>query len=397
MRLAILAHNLRVGGGLVVGRNVVATLPQLAPDNRYLIIVPAGCGFTPVEQPNVEWHEVRFGSLLDRYRVERSLLPLLLREFAPDWVWPLGNVPLRSPGCRQALLVMDPHLFYPRRHYALETTRNRATKHLLRRHLARTLRDVDVVFCQTESARRRFAASFPHVRRVEVCPPAVSRFATARATAPGDAVSRTGRGFPRPPSSRGGLRALVLTRYYAHKNLERVVEAFRRFPDELHDVTCVVTIAPGQHPRAAELLRTIRTHGLEDRIVNVGPVAQEDLASLYGSCDALLHPTLLESFSSAYLEAMHFGLPIATSDLDFARDVCGDAALYFDPWDAAALKDALLVLRDRADARETLVQRGRERLSSAMQGWPEILTRALAVLAEEESCLSASIRAGAGS
>lgn len=393
MRLAILAHNLRVGGGLVVGRNVVATLPQIAPENRYLMIVPADCGFTRVELPNVEWHEVRFGSLLDRYRVERNLLPLLLREFGPDWVWPLGNVPLRRPGCQQALLVMDPHLFYPSRHYALETPRNRATKHLLRRHLSRALRDVDVVFLQTESARARFAASFPFTGRLAVCPPAVSRFATdaavaPRAAAPVEALART---------PRRGLRALILTRYYAHKNLERVVEAFARFPDALRDVTCVLTIAAEQHSRAAELLRAIRERGLEERIVNVGPVAQEDLGALFGACDALLHPTLLESFSSAYLEAMHFGLPIATSDLDFARDVCGDAALYFDPWHAAALKDALLALRDGPALRDDLVQRGHARLATAMRGWPEILSEALGVLGEEEACRNASIRAGAGS
>src|SRR5262249_49848850 len=122
--------------------------------------------------------EVRFGSLLDRLRVEKRVLPELLRDFAPDWIWPLGNVPLRRPGCRQALLVMDPHLFYPRRHYALETPRNRATKQLLRHHVGRALRDVDVVFCQTESARRRFAAQFAAFGgRLAVCPAAVSRFA----------------------------------------------------------------------------------------------------------------------------------------------------------------------------------------------------------------------------
>lgn len=97
MRLAILAHNLRVGGGLVVGRNVVATLPQVAPQHEYLMVVPADLGFEPVTARNVEWAEVRFGSLFDRFRVERGLLPTLLREFRPDWVWPLGNVRCARP------------------------------------------------------------------------------------------------------------------------------------------------------------------------------------------------------------------------------------------------------------------------------------------------------------
>jgi glycosyltransferase involved in cell wall biosynthesis len=194
------------------------------------------------------------------------------------------------------------------------------------------------------------------------------------------------------------MKALILTRYYAHKNLERVVEAFDRHREALREVTCVLTIAPDQHPRAAELLRTIKARGLEDRIVNLGPLRQDELAATYLACDVLLHPTLLESFSSAYLEAMHFGRPILTSDLDFAHEVCGDAAEYFDPWRADAIKDALLALRDRPERRAELVERGRSRLEHALRSWPEILRDALAVLEEEgESCPSERIRAGAAS
>ena len=393
MRIAILAHNLRVGGGLVVGRNLVATLPEVAPEHRYLMIVPAGCGFERIEAPNVEWAEIRFGSLLDRLRVERGLLPLLLREFAPDWAWALGNVPLRGLSCRQALLVMDPHLFYPRRHYALETARNRATKHLLRRHLARSLREVDVVFCQTDAARQRFAAHFDFPGRLEVCPAAVSAFVARPAGAEVAPQLR----------ARAGFKLLVMTRYYAHKNLERVVEAFDRFRAELRDVTCVLTIAAEQHPRAAQLLRSIRERGLEDRIVNVGPLAQEQLAAHYLACDALLHPTLLESFSSAYLEAMHFGRPILTSDLDFAHEVCGEAAAYFDPWQATTIKDAIVRLRDRPDERGRLVAAGSARLASAMRSWPEVARAALDVLEAgpsatgEGPCRFDRTRAGAAS
>ena len=45
----------------------------------------------------------------------------------------------------------------------------------------------------------------------------------------------------------------------------------------------------------------------------------------------MILPTLLESFSATYIEAMFHGKTILTSDLDFARDVCGEAAFYFDP------------------------------------------------------------------
>ena len=41
-RIAVVAHNLRSAGGLSVGRNIVATLPKIAPMYTYLMIVPEG-------------------------------------------------------------------------------------------------------------------------------------------------------------------------------------------------------------------------------------------------------------------------------------------------------------------------------------------------------------------
>lgn len=85
----------------------------------------------------------------------------------------------------------------------------------------------------------------------------------------------------------------------------------------------------------------IKSRGLEDSIINVGPLSQQDLGAFYKHCDALVMSTRLESFGT-YLEAMHFGMPILTSDLDFAHEVCGDAALYFNPWNAESIRDAIL-------------------------------------------------------
>ena len=44
-------------------------------------------------------------------------------------------------------------------------------------------------------------------------------------------------------------------------------------------------------------------------------------------------PTLLESFSGTYVEAMYHNKPIFTSDLDFAKAVCKEGAFYFNPFD----------------------------------------------------------------
>ncbi|MDF2454812.1 MAG: hypothetical protein K0R51_805 [Cytophagaceae bacterium] len=72
-------------------------------------------------------------------------------------------------------------------------------------------------------------------------------------------------------------------------------------------------------------------------IRNVGTVRREHMPGLYKACDVVLLPTLLESFGLPYVEAMAYGKPIITSDLDFAHDVCGRDAIYFNPFDAESI------------------------------------------------------------
>jgi glycosyltransferase involved in cell wall biosynthesis len=106
-------------------------------------------------------------------------------------------------------------------------------------------------------------------------------------------------------------------------------------------------------------------------------VKQTELAGYFQSAHALIQPTVLESFSSTYLEAMQFGTPILTSDMDFAREVCGDAALYFDPWNASALCEAVQRFRATPELSRDLVQRGKERMQTYFRSWEEIVGDAM--------------------
>ena len=61
---------------------------------------------------------------------------------------------------------------------------------------------------------------------------------------------------------------------------------------------------------------------------------------------------------------MTIGKPILTSDLDFAHEVCGDAALYFNPTSPEAIAEAVNRVIENRELRRKLVGRGRERLTS---------------------------------
>ena len=166
------------------------------------------------------------------------------------------------------------------------------------------------------------------------------------------------------------LRLFCLTRYYPHKNLETLVELFRTDTGSLDDVVVFITIRPDHHPMADRLLKMIERHDLQDRIVNVGPIDQVDLASFYKNVHGLILPTLLESFSGTYIEAMQFGVPILTSELDFAQEVCGDLAFYFDPRSLESIRQAILKLRD-SGVPVDYADRCRARLDGFQSNWGE--------------------------
>jgi glycosyltransferase involved in cell wall biosynthesis len=70
---------------------------------------------------------------------------------------------------------------------------------------------------------------------------------------------------------------------------------------------------------------------------------------------------LYEGFGLPPLEAMAAGCPAIVSRAASLPEVCGDAALYFDPLDSGSLAEAIQRLLHQPELRATLRCRGLER------------------------------------
>lgn len=82
-------------------------------------------------------------------------------------------------------------------------------------------------------------------------------------------------------------------------------------------------------------------------IRNVGPFKYSNVASLYSAADIVFVPSLLETFSATYLEAMSARKILVVADKGFARDACEDAAIYVNPGNALeTAKTFAEILRD---------------------------------------------------
>ncbi len=366
-RIAILAHGLRVTGGLMIGKSVINSLSRVAPQHEYLITYPAGLGYEPLceQLPKCEGVPFQPGGVVRRLQFDRSVVRPAVARFRPDVVYALSGQAMSNPPAPQASFPQDSHLFYPERHFARETFKKRFIKRIQRRQMSHRLANTDLIFVQTPVVAERIRGTFGFHGEARVV-----------YGAPSDVV-RNGELPAMPPpytAHADQLRLVYMAAAYAHKNVEGIFETFDQYYDELKGVTAFITVAPHQHPNAKRLIERLARSRARERVINLGQIPAEQVGAYYAHADALLMPTLLETFGLPYVEAMTFGKPALTSDLDFAHAVCGPAALFFDPWKPREMANAIIRFRDDLQLRGELSRLATRRRAEIVRPW-DVITR----------------------
>jgi glycosyltransferase involved in cell wall biosynthesis len=148
------------------------------------------------------------------------------------------------------------------------------------------------------------------------------------------ARSPTGNGVP-AARSQGPRSFLYVMNYTLQKNLAFVLQALVLAKERGVQVKVIVTSRLDDGPRscAASDLALIEENDLvgSGYLELVGPRYGDDLLELYRSVDACLFPSICESFGHPLVEAMALGKPLVCADRPYAREICGDYAVYVDP------------------------------------------------------------------
>jgi len=184
----------------------------------------------------------------------------------------------------------------------------------------RASRRADLVLVPSEFVRERAIARLGlDPARVRVCPHGVDHDAFR----PGD----------------GGRERFLLypAKTWPHKNHERLLAAFALLHAEEPDLRLVLT-GGGTEKLAGPL-------GVEAR----GLVPADELAGLFRRAAALVFPSLHEGFGTPVLEAMASGTPVAAARAGSLPEVCGDAAVLFDPQDPEAIAAGVREALSRSD------------------------------------------------
>jgi glycosyltransferase involved in cell wall biosynthesis len=352
MKLVIAAVNFSEGGPLAVLRGIVKAAAEEFPEwDIYVLVHRLGT----VDQPRTT--EIAFPhaktSWLQRLKCEWVEFKELSERLRPDVWLSLHDITPRVVAGRQYVYCHNPAPFCTAKIPCVRMDRKfilfRSFYGLLYRCF---IRRNAAVIVQQEWLRSIFKSRLG-ARRVIVAHPKGPTFSVSHRPARNPSV------FFYPAFPR------------VFKNFELLGECAAILDkDERWAGRIVLTIDGSENQYAQEMLRRFQ-HSRSLQFIGLQP--PQAIEQLYREADAVIFPSLLETWGLPLTEAKSHGLPILAADLPYARETVGDwdQTAFFDPYDAASLASLMLQLH-LGDSRFTSVSRP-DPAPEFAEGWAALL------------------------
>ncbi|HJO72351.1 MAG TPA: glycosyltransferase family 1 protein [Rhodospirillales bacterium] len=347
------------GGGVTYLRNM---LPMLAADPElelHLIVHEEQLALLGPLDARLHVHALGFrNGFFCRLLWEQAALPFLVRRLGADVTFSPANFgPLLAPAPVVLL----------RNTLAVAETETRFSKRLYWRGLG-AMTALSLLGCRRAIAVSEYAA--------RVLTRRLPAFVERRV-----AVVHHGIGPPFAPPPEGAERedfVLAVADLYVQKNLHGLLDALDTLKDRFPDIRLKVAGRAVDHDYEARLKDIIAVRALRPHVEMLGDVAPERLAELYRACALFVFPSFVETFGMPLVEAMASGAPIVSSNAAAMPEVLGEAALFFQPGDTAAMAARLAEALGDGALRRRL---GALALARAGQfSWQEAARRTAAVL-----------------
>ncbi len=123
------------------------------------------------------------------------------------------------------------------------------------------------------------------------------------------------------------------------KNISSLIKAWEQLPALVKNGRRLAIVGGKSKAFAEERL----SPEVED-IVFLGYVPDEELPALYSNADCFVYPSFYEGFGLPPLEAMACGCPVVVSEAASLPEVCGDSALYINPYSVKSIADGICVI-----------------------------------------------------
>lgn len=321
-KYVIHASNIQGLGGIQVVESIIKAIQRIDSKRSYI------CYCHQRLLNNLQHNTENFD-----FRLYRRYLPNVVSRFCESLFSPLffdrahrfivmGDVPLRIRA-KQVVLVHQANLLSP----SVNPFTTKSLKYrVLRKIFALNVKYATHFVVQTGAMADAMVQSYPAMKgKVSVFPqPPPSWFDKTKINSRG--VLKSGR----------RLLLFYPAAYYPHKN-HKIFKQMQPFEKELGKVLDKIFLTVDKEEIGFEA----------SWVKPLGIIPSSQVIKFYQKSDALIFPSLLESYGLPLVEAMVAGLPVLCSNLPYARWLCEDQALYFDPLNPESVVNAIIELYDR--------------------------------------------------
>jgi len=315
VKIFINCSNLISGGGLTVGLGVLRSIFNFQSDDEFIVFIPNTNDYLPFKS-NQKIKLIRnlSSGYISKIFLEWKLSKIVKSENC-DVILSLSNyaIPTNLP---QSLLLHWPYAVYPEQEiWDNMTYVNKLKRKFRLLKLKYLLPYSNQLIVQTDVMKKRAQSYLVPKKNIVIISSAEGFM--------GDEKNKEITSIVDDLKEKGNEIFLCINEYYEHKNLEILIPLAQKIRKQNLKIKFIVTL------NQSSFLDQIKD--LEDVIINIGRVKRTETKKLFQSCNALFFPSLIESFGIPLVEAQKVGLPIYTSDRDFAHAVCGENAVYFNP------------------------------------------------------------------
>ena len=122
------------------------------------------------------------------------------------------------------------------------------------------------------------------------------------------------------------IKILFVSEFEKYKNHEILLDAIKQDKEKLVELTCVGRF------KEIDMIKLKTKYNLKNlKVKIIKKTSQKKILNMYKNYDALIFPTLCESFGLPLLEASANKLPILCSNLQIFKEVYSNGCFYFNP------------------------------------------------------------------
>ncbi len=363
MHIMINALAVKVGGGFTYIINLIDNLGKIDKDNQYTIITSKKLKLEP-NYPNIRQLVVNINSVPLRFFFEQFILPFYIKRLKVDVLYSPHDMTTLLAPCKIVLAMRNPCLY-------TKTKQEWGFKDRLRIKILSQMAKLsalraDLILFVSNDSKDWISSNLglePSKLRV------VHHGINLNTKIIKNNIDKN------------EPYILSVSTIYHYKNFIRLIEAYAYLISHKNVKENLIIIGePIDKPYYIRMKKTIVSLKLEERVKFLGHVPYRDIFKYYQNASLFVFPSYLETFGHPILEAMAMGVPLVAADINVFREIAGDAAQYFNPYDVYEMAEAINKVLSNPILQAEMVSKGLARVKEFT--WEKTAEKTLKIFKE---------------